>query len=147
LFAFLFAVGLFAQKHTPLPHGMVFGDRPNTIGLMDASKIEAFMGKRTRTNTTLRGKVLKVTKQKGGWFDLDAGNGKVIAAHFMKYDIAIPTDLAGRKVIIEGIAQKQFTADDGQHLAGDTVSGKKQHGVNVDPKRRLTFEVKGLFVD
>ena len=147
LFIICFSFNSFAQKHTPLPHGSVYGVKPGTISLMDASKIEAFMGKRTRTSAIIRGKVLKVTQPKGGWFTLDAGNGKTIAAHFKNYDITIPTDLQGRIVIVEGVAEKQFIANDLQHMAGDTAAGKKQHKVNVDPKKRLTFEVTGLFVD
>jgi len=143
----LVSINLLAQKHVPLPHGMVFGDKPDTTDMLAASKIEAHMDKAVRVSTTLRGKVLKVTQQKGGWFELDAGNGRVIAAHFKDYRVTIPTDLQGRVVIIQGIAEKQFIADDLQHFAGDTVVGKKQHTVNVDPKRRLTFEVKGLVVD
>ncbi len=147
LLSLLFTVSTFAQKHSPLPHGAVFGDKPNITGMMDASKVEAFMDKKMRISTTIKGRVLKVTQPKGGWFELDAGNGKIIAAHFKNYDVTIPTALQGRIVIVEGVAEKQFIADDMQHLAGDTVSGKKQHTVNVDPKKRLTFEVKELEVD
>jgi len=43
--------------------------------------------------------------------------------------------------------QKQFIADDQQHFAGDTVTGKKQHEVKTNPKRRLSLEVKGMMVD
>jgi len=147
LFVFMFALNCLAQKSVPLPHGSVFGDKPSTTATMDATKVETYMGKRTRLSISLRGKVLKVTNPKGGWFELDAGNGKVIAAHFKNYATTIPTELQGRIVIIEGVAEKQFIADDMQHFAGDTVSGKKQHKVNADPKRKLTFEVKGLMVD
>jgi hypothetical protein len=136
-----------AQKETPLPHGMVYGQKPDTTAMMNAAKVEAFMGKKTRISTTIEGKVIRVTREKGGWFELDAGAGKVISAHFKNYNINIPADLAGRTVIVEGVAAKQFIADDLQHLAGDTVSGKKQHKVKTDPKRKVTFEVKGLFVD
>ena len=136
-----------AQKHVPLPHGMVYGKRPDTMALQDAKKIEAFMGKKTRISTTIEGKVTKVLKEKGGWFELDAGDGKIIAAHFSDYNINIPANLAGRTVIIEGVAAKQFIADDLQHMAGDTVTGKKQHQVKTDPKKRIVFEVKGLMVD
>ncbi len=105
------------------------------------------MDKKTRISITIKGKVLKVTKEKGGWFSLDAGGGKVIAAHFKDYDINIPSGLKGRTVIVEGVAQKQFIADDQQHFAGDTVNGKKQQNVKTNPKHRLTFEVKGLMVE
>jgi hypothetical protein len=145
---FLFiSITVQAQKTAPIPHGMIYGQRPDTVAMLDATKLEAFMGDKTRISTTVMGKVTRVTREKGGWFELDGGKGKIIAAHFKNYDITIPGALAGRSVIIEGVAAKQFIADDLQHMAGDTVVGKKQHQVKINPKRGLTFEVKGLFVD
>ena len=147
LIGLLMPAAVFAQKHIPLPHGMVYGQKPNTMAMMAANKVEAFMGKKTRISTTIEGRIIKVTKEKGGWFDMDAGGGKVIAAHFKNYNIILPAQLAGRTVIIEGVAEKVFIADDLQHLAGDTVAGKKQHKVKTNPKRKITFEVRGLMVD
>jgi hypothetical protein len=142
-----YGVACFAQKHTPLPHGMVFGDMPHDIAPVPATKIEALMGKKIRQGTALTGKILKVTKEKGGWFNMDAGNGKIIAAHFKNYNIKLPEAINGRTVIIEGVAQRLLIADDLQHFAGDTVTGTKQHKEKVDPKARITFEVRGLMVD
>jgi hypothetical protein len=139
-------VNLQAQKTVPLPHGTTFGKRVDTAQNMPATRLEAFMGKMTRISTTVKGKVLKVDTPKGGWFRLDAGNGKVIKVHFKDYNVTIPTGLRGRQVMIEGVAQKQFIADDMQHFAGDTVTGKKQHQSNADPKQRLIFEATGLMV-
>lgn len=136
-----------AQKPPALPHGMVFGIKPNDIGPTAAEQIEASMANKTRITTAIRGKIIRVTKSKGGWFEIDAGKGKIIAAHFKNYNISLPKALRGRTVIVEGVAQKQFIADDMQHFAGDTVGGKKQHKVNANPKQRLTFEVRGLMVD
>jgi hypothetical protein len=136
---------VFAQQ-TPLPHGVVFGTKPDTTAMMLASKIEAFMGKRTRISTTIKGNVLKVTRPKGGWFTIDAGNGKEIKAHFKNYKINLPGDIQGRTVIVEGIAAKQFIASDMQHFAGDTALKKKKQRVRANPKQQLAFEVKGLMV-
>lgn len=147
LLAVLFSFSLFAQQHLSTVHGTVYDAKPDTMGMIKASQVEDFMDKKARISITIRGKVLKVTKQKGGWFDIDAGNGKIIAAHFKNYNVNIPAELKGRTIIADGVAQKQFIADDQQHFAGDTVVGKKQHGVKTDPKKRLTFEVKGLMVD
>jgi hypothetical protein len=105
------------------------------------------MAQKTRITIALKGKVLRVTKQKGGWFDLEAGHGKIIAAHFRDYKINLPADLKGRTVIVAGVAQKQFLADDQQHFAGDTVAGKKQHQTKVNPKHGMSFEATGLMVD
>jgi hypothetical protein len=135
-----------AQKHIPLPHGMLYGQKISTVGAMPAYKVEAFMGKKVRISTTITGKVLKVTQPKGGWFDMDAGNGRVIKVHFRDYGINLPANLKGRTVMIQGVAQKQFIADDLQHFAGDTVNGKKQHQAKINPKQVLTFEASGLMV-
>jgi hypothetical protein len=143
--AILLSANVCAQN-TPLPHGMVFGTKPDTMAIMPASKIEAFMGKRTRTSATIKGKVLRVTQQKGGWFIIDAGNGKPIKAHFKNYAVKLPVDLKGKTVIIEGVAAKQFIASDMQHFAGDTVIKAKKQRVKANPKQQLVFEVKGLMI-
>ena len=145
--ALLFSITVFAQTNKRLLHGTTFGAKPDTTAMVTSAKLEAFMAQKTRITIAIRGKVIKVTKQKGGWFDLDAGNGKVIAAHFKNYNINIPAALKGRTVIAAGVAQKQFIADDQQHFAGDTVKGKKQHDVKANPKHRLTFEATGLMVE
>lgn len=147
LLLILFSFNLFAQKHPAFRHGSIFGTKPDTTVVIQAAKLEVFMEQRTRIKIAVKGRISKVTKQKGGWFELDAGDGKVIAAHFKNYDINIPYNLKDRMVIVEGVAQKQFIADDQQHFAGDTVVGKKQHRVITNPKRRLIFEVTGLRVE
>lgn len=147
LFAVILSVPSQHQQHTPLPHGMVFGAKPSNINMIPASKLEAYVGKRARTYAVIVGKVIRVTKPKGGWFEVDAGNGNIIQAYFENYQVNLPEDLKGREVIMDGIAAKHFIADDRQHMAGDTVVGKKQHEVKTNPKRRLYFAVKGLMVN
>ena len=147
LFALLFSLFASAQKQTAPVHGRIYGDKPDTTGVMPADKVEEFMANKIRVSVAVRGKVLKVTKSKGGWFTIDEGNGSIISAHFKNYDVNIPASLAGKTVILDVVAQKQFIADDQQHFAGDTVTGKKQSQVKTNPKRRLTFEVKGMMVE
>lgn len=147
LLCLLFSFSTTAQKRTGLVHGKIFGSKPDTTGVIAASKVEDFMDTKVRISVAIRGRVLKVTKPKGGWFTIDAGNGRIISAHFKNYDVTIPTALAGRTVVLDGVAQKQFIADDQQHFAGDTVKGKKQSRVKTNTKRRLTFEVTGMMVD
>ena len=135
LFALLFSVAAKAQQHT------VYGTNPSRVGMMDASKVGAFMGNKPRISTTLQGRVIKVTKTAGGWFELDAGNGKIIEAHFKLYNINVPASLAGHTVIAEGVVARQFVADDKQHLAGSS-----QPPQTNKPSQNLTFEVTGLEV-
>jgi len=140
----LLALTIFTSTLTYAQHsatrGTIYGSKPNTAELIAAPKLDAFMGTKTRISTTIRGVVTKVTKTKGGWFEIAAGNGKTIAVHFSKYDITIPEDLKGQTVVVEGVAARQFLADDSQQIAGE----KTQHANN--PKQ-LTFEATGLVVD
>jgi hypothetical protein len=145
IFGVLISIASYAQ--TPAPHGKVYGLKPSTAGMQDATKLNAFMTGKTRISTTVRGRVIKVTNPIGGWFDIDAGNGNVIAAHFKNAGINVPASLKGKYVIAEGVASKQFIADDSQHYAGDTATAKKKHFVKTDPKNALKFEVRGLMVE
>jgi hypothetical protein len=143
----LFSASAFAQQHTPMPNGTVYGTKPDNAAMVTASNLETYMDKKASVSATIRGRVIKVTRPKGGWFEIDAGNGKVIAAHFRDYNITLPEDLKGKYVIAEGTASKQFIADDMQHFAGDTVTGKKSHTTKTNKNQRLSFEVKGLLVE
>src|ERR1700761_3306768 len=93
LSALLISTAALAQSH-----GTVYGTRPNSAGMMDASKVEAFMGNKPRVSTTVRGKVIKVTNPKGGWFELAGTDGKIIKAHFKTMGINIPESLTGHYV-------------------------------------------------
>ena len=97
------------------------------------------MGNKPRVSTTLRGKVVKVTNPKGGWFELAGTDGKIIQAHFKTAGINIPESLVGHYVIAEGTVAKQFVASDKQPMAGSTQKDDSSHG--------LSFEVTGLEVD
>ena len=134
----LFSSFLFAQDKKLL-HGKIFGNKPGAV-IVNADKLESYMDARARMRTTIKGKILNVVKEKGGWFTIDAGDGKVIAAHFAKYDVDIPADLKGQTVIVEGVAQKQSALSDQQHLAG-----KKQPGDKTT--NQLSIEVTGLMVE
>ncbi|TFF33310.1 DUF4920 domain-containing protein [Mucilaginibacter psychrotolerans] len=126
----------FAQKRPPLPHGSVYGLKPNTMGPVSAAQLETRMDRQTRITTAVRGRVIRVTQPKGGWFEMDAGQGRIIAAHFKNYGINLPKALAGRIVIMDGVAQKPISPN-------DKIAGKK----TTTPKKPLIFEVRGLMVD
>jgi hypothetical protein len=136
----LISVQLTAQR---MPHGTVYGSKPNRVGLVQANKLEAYMGRRNNARVTVAGRVAQVIKTKGGWFDVDAGNGKIITAHFRNTGINIPQSLKNHYIVMDGVAQKQIISDDRQHYAGD----KRGRSQPTGPKHLLNFEVKGLMVD
>ncbi len=134
----LFSFNLFAQNEKPL-HGKVFGNKPGAV-VVNADNLDSYIAARSRMRTTVRGKVLNVVKEKGGWFTIAAGNRKTIAAHFAKYDVSIPAELKGKVVVVEGIVQRQSALTSQQHLAG-----KKQ--ISDKTTNQLSMEVTGLMVE
>lgn len=134
---------LTAQKRVPLPHGMVFGVKPEVVNLQQATNIRSYLGNRSRISAVIVGRVLRVTKPKGGWFDMDAGKGQVIGVHFKNYNITLPVELKGKEVIIAGTLTRQFIADDKQKYAGENPA---QHRTLTNPKE-LMFEATGLYVN
>ncbi|MBE9668074.1 DUF4920 domain-containing protein [Mucilaginibacter boryungensis] len=141
IIAFIVSGDLMAQR---MPHGMVYGSKPSRVGLVQANKLEAFMGKRPRVSVSVAGRVAQVTNTKGGWFDVDAGNGKIITAHFKNNSINIPKSLKNRYIVMDGVAQRQMISDDHQHYAGGDSRG---HSRPSGPRHLLSFEVKGLVVE
>ena len=137
LLLFLFSFSLSAQDK-PL-HGKVYGNKPGAA-IVDADKLESYLGERSRKETTIKGKVLNVVKEKGGWFTIDAGNGKTIAAHFAKYDVEIPAGLKGCTVVVEGIVQRQSALTSQQPLAGEKQASDKT-------TNKLSIEVTGIMVE
>lgn len=135
----LFSYPVFAQQ--PLPHGMVFGTKPDTARAMDASQLREYMGTKKRISTVLKGKIVKVTTEKGGWFEIKAGK-RTLTAHFKDYNVTLPKEIAGRTVIIDAVAFRRFMADDSQHYAGDTTTYKTDEKL----RRQISLEVKGLMV-
>jgi hypothetical protein len=147
----LIALGALAFGFTPIQnnkyaHGTVFGEKPNVSQVVEASKLESFLGRRTGITTAVKGKILKVKNPKGGWFDLDAGNGKIIAAHFKNYNVNLPAGLKGHTVIADGVVQHPLNSAAMQHFAGD--KDKKATGAKQQPAKKdtLMLVVRGLIV-
>ncbi len=131
----------FAQQ-VALPHGMVFGTKADTANAVEADKLLNFMGERKRITTSVKGTIEKVTEEKGGWFVMRTGNGMPIYAHFRDFNVTLPKQIKGRVVIISGVAKREFTADDHQHFAGDTIS----YSTTSKMSKAINFEVKGLMI-
>ncbi|PJJ83263.1 DUF4920 domain-containing protein [Mucilaginibacter auburnensis] len=138
------ALNTYAQR-TPLPHGMIFGTKPDTSVVLDAAKLDSSMDRRNRISTIIKGRVLRVTDTQNGWFEMEAGKGKLISARFKNDGIKLPSALKGRVVIIQGIAARKMEAVNGKP-AGTVVKNVKDPEKTRDGTIPLIFEVAGLMV-
>ncbi len=138
----LSAFGAKAQ-HIALPHGMVFGAKPKTMGMMDADKLRSYMGEKKRISVVLRDTITQINHEKGGWFTMQAGASGTLYAHFKDYNVKLPKAMEGRIVIVEAVAVREFTAADSQHFAGEANGGTSKKPV----ADAISLEISGLVID
>lgn len=111
-----------------------------SVLMADLTKADGFQGQVTGT-------VVAACQNKGCWMTLDGGNGQTMMVSFKDYGFFVPKDFAGKKVVIEGIAEiKTVSVDDQRHLASD--AGKSQEEINLitEDKRELGFVADGVIV-
>jgi hypothetical protein len=53
-----------AQQATPLPHGMIFGDKPDTANAIEVTKLKKLMSGKTRIYTVVKAKYYVLHKRK-----------------------------------------------------------------------------------
>jgi hypothetical protein len=114
----LCAAAIAAQKAEHF--GAAFTDA-KTVSLKDAlADVEKFSGKTIK----VEGKIADVCQERGCWLVVTDGE-REMRVKFKDYGFFVPKDASGRKVILEGIIEKQTISEDhARHIAQE--SGGKQ---------------------
>ncbi|MFN3939863.1 MAG: DUF4920 domain-containing protein [Chitinophagales bacterium] len=106
----------------------------------DKSTANGYTGK-------VSGKVESVCQNKGCWMKLDAGNGETMRVSFKDYGFFVPKDLAGKTVVVEGVAEvKAISVEDQRHFAEDAGKSKEEIEAITEPKDELVFVADGVIV-
>lgn len=106
----------------------------------DKSSANGYTGK-------VSGTVNSVCQNKGCWMKLDAGNGETMRVSFKDYGFFVPKDLAGKSVVIEGVAEvKAISVEDQRHFAEDAGKSKEEIEAITQPKEELVFVADGVIV-
>ena len=93
------------------------------------------------------GQIKEVCTKKGCWMTLDLPNGESMRVTFKDYGFFVPKDIAGQKVIFEGIAkQKVVSVSDQKHYAEDAGVSRAEIDKIDSEKVELTFVADGVLV-
>ncbi len=66
---------------------------------------------------------------------------------FKDYGFFVPKDIAGKTVVVEGVAQKKTTpVSELRHYAEDAGKSKAEIAQITDPKNELAFVADGVIV-
>jgi hypothetical protein len=76
---------------------------------------------------------------------LSAADGQSIMVRFKDYGFFVPKDIAGREVVIEGLASRELTpVDELRHYAEDAGKSKEEIESITEPKMELKFMADGV---
>ena len=77
----------------------------------------------------------------------DGNEAKSIFVKFKDYGFFMPLDLAGEKVVMEGVAYKELTSvDELKHYAEDEGLSQEEIDKITQPKEELKFMANGVIV-
>lgn len=128
--------------------GKHFGAKINTNGAVSYDQLLTDLNsKDSINNVKVLGKVDGVCQVKGCWINLvseEAGKPKMFVK-FKDYAFFLPKDIAGRKVVMEGIAYRQVTSvDELRHYAEDAGKSAAEIALITKPKEELKFMASGV---
>jgi len=127
--------------------GQSFGEGVKKGNVITTDKIEAKLGKETKADMKVTGTVVEVCQKKGCFMNLAMPDGGTIFVNFKDYAFFMPKDIAGKKVVIDGFAQRKETSvEQLKHFAEDAKKSAEEIAKITEPKKEIVFEAKGVVI-
>lgn len=124
-----------------------FGKKINEKAAIAAAQLPEQMGTKETMEAKVTGTVESVCQAKGCWMKLKLDNGETMRVTFKDYGFFVPKDIAGKTVVVQGVAQKKTTpVAELRHYAEDAGKSKEEIAKITDPKNELAFVADGVIV-
>ncbi len=95
----------------------------------------------------INAEVNEVCQAKGCWMKLDNVPGAEVMVKFKDYAFFVPKDIAGRDVILSGVAYvEEMSVEDQKHYAMDEGKSKEEIAAITQPKKTYSFLADGVLV-
>ncbi len=87
-------------------------------------------------NSKMIAKVDEVCQAKGCWMKVDLGNDQQVMVKFKDYGFFMPKNIAGKEVIINGVAYvEEVSVDEQRHYAEDGGATAEELAAITEPKK------------
>ena len=124
-----------------------YGAKIDEKGAMVMADLLKQIEDKKEMNAKVEGKVSSVCQTKGSWMVLETGTGSNMRVTFKDYEFFVPKDIAGKTVIVQGVAQMNTTSvAELRHYAEDAKKSKEEIEKITEPKTELVFEAEGVIV-
>lgn len=127
--------------------GKTFGDGVAPGNVITTADINAKLGDSLKKDMKVTGEVVVVCKKKGCFMTLKMPNNETMFVNFKDYAFFMPMDIAGKKVVIDGFAERKTTSvEDLKHYAEDAKKSAEEIAKITEPKKEIVFEAKGVVI-
>lgn len=131
------------QTDKPTLYGQAFSQK-NAI---PATSLPTVLGAKDSVAATVNGQVLNVCQAKGCWVDVKLADNSVMKVKFKDYAFFLPKDIAGKTVVLNGMAYNQkVSVADQRHYAQDAGKSEKEIKAITQPKQSITFTASGVVI-
>ncbi len=137
-------------ENQPEPEYAAFGEKITPTDAKKSAEI-AQVFEQLKLKDTISTKfsaiVTDVCQAKGCWMKLDLQNGTKAMVKFKDYGFFVPKDIAGKEVVVNGIAfVDEMSVEDQRHYAEDAGKTADEIAAITAPKRSYGFEAEGVLV-
>ena len=138
-------------KTTPVAAGDTFGagvSKPESaVGFADVVKQ---LETNDSVNVVMKAKVEGVCQAKGCWMNLvdpAVASEEELFVKFKDYAFFVPKDIAGREVLVEGVAYKEeTTVEELRHYAEDAGKSEEEIAKITEPVTEKKFMATGVVI-
>jgi len=148
LLAAIFFIGCKSPQKESAP-GEKFGKMITSNNPSQIEKVVGLLNTQDSVRTQMQAKVESVCQVKGCWMNLvsEEGNEGEMFVKFKDYGFFMPLDIAGKSVIVEGVAYKEVTpVDELKHYAEDEGLSQEEIDKITEPKEELKFMADGVII-
>ncbi|MBI1193639.1 MAG: DUF4920 domain-containing protein [Bacteroidetes bacterium] len=93
----------------------------------------------------VQGKVTAACQVSGCWMKMDCGSGEPMRVTFKDYGFFVPKDLAGKEVIVQGVAvKKEVSVETLRHFAQDEGKSEAEIAAITQPAWEYEFIADGV---
>ncbi len=98
-------------------------------------------------NIRVEGTVVEVCQTKGCWLTFDTNQDVNFRVTFLDYGFFVPKDLAGQKVVLEGMAWMETKSVNVlRHYAEDAGASDEEIAAITEDQVELLFEASGVYI-
>lgn len=137
------------QANDPQGDGKHFGETITADGAVSYSALLQSLERRDSMDAKVTGTVAAVCQAKGCWIRItpESSNQPEMVVKFKDYAFFLPKDIAGRKVVLQGIAYREVTSvEELRHYAEDDGKSAEEIAKITQPKEELKFMAAGVLL-